>query len=102
MFCMKLFLMHYAGMLALTVLLAATRTVPLEHTSMQNNWVKLADRTVTYTVSHTQIVVDGLKDNLGALKVKVTSGAINLHRCVIYYQNGQTQDVDVLNSIAQG
>jgi hypothetical protein len=99
---MKLPLLQFSGMLALTVLLAATHPVPAERTAMQNNWVKLADRTVTYTVSHSQIVLDGLNDNLGALKVKVTAGAINLHRCMIYYQNGQTQDVDVLNSIAQG
>ncbi|HYC27716.1 MAG TPA: hypothetical protein VEB42_02855 [Chitinophagaceae bacterium] len=68
----------------------------------QNNWVKLATRTVGYTVDHSEVVIDGLNENLNALKVKVAKGAINLHRCVAYYQNGQTQDIDILNSIPQG
>lgn len=68
----------------------------------QNNWIKLASRTLGYTVDHSQVEVDGLQDNLGALKVKVIKGAINLQHCVVYYKDSQTQDIDVLNVIPQG
>ena len=68
----------------------------------QNNWVKLANRTISYTVDHSEMVIDGLNENLNALRVKVAKGAINLHRCVVYYQNSQTQDIDILNSIPEG
>ena len=68
----------------------------------QNNWVKLANRTVNYTMDHSEMVIDGLNENLTALRVKVAKGAINLHRCVVYYQNAQTQDIDILNSIPEG
>jgi hypothetical protein len=68
----------------------------------QEKWVKLAERTANYTVDHSQIVLDGLDANLTALRVKVKKGALNLHRCAIFYKNGQTQDIDILNSIPEG
>ena len=43
-----------------------------------------------------------MQDYLNALRIKVAKGAINLHRCVVYYKDGQTQDIDVLNAIPQG
>ena len=68
----------------------------------QEKWVKLGERTAAYTVDHSQIIVDGLEQNLNALRVKVKKGALNLHRCAIFYKNGQTQDIDILNSIPEG
>ncbi len=72
------------------------------YSPIQEKWTKLADRTITYTVDHSEIVVDGLSENLDALRVKVKKGAINLHRCVVYYKNNETQQIDVLNSIPAG
>jgi hypothetical protein len=69
---------------------------------MQAKWVKLGDRTVNYTVDHSEIVIEGTQEGLNALRVKVTKGAINLHGCRVTYKNGQTADIDVLNSIPQG
>jgi hypothetical protein len=68
----------------------------------QDKWVKLGDRTANYTVDHSQIVFEGLDVNLNAIRVKVKKGALNLHRCTIFYKNSQTQDIDILNSIPEG
>ena len=100
---MKIFLLKLSGMLALIAPLlgdlpaTAVRTAPL-----QEKWIKLGERTVTYTVDHSEIVIDGIQENLNALKVKVPRGAINLHNCVVYYKNSQTQDITILNSIPEG
>lgn len=83
--------------LPLLALLAAS---PATH--IQQSWVKIGDRTVNYTVDHSEIVFEGVQKNLSALRVKVRKGAINLHRCAIFFDNGQTQDVDIMNAIPQG
>lgn len=84
-------------MLPLLALLAAipARTPPQE-------WVKIGDKTVNYTIDHTEIVFDKVQQSLGALRVRVKKGAINLHRCAIYFDNGQTKDMEILNSIPEG
>lgn len=98
---MKQFQPLLSGRLILIIpLLALLAASPARH--VQQNWVKLGDRTVNYTVDHSEIVFDGVQKNLSALRVKVRKGAINLHRCAIFYDNGQTQDMDIMNSIPQG
>ena len=99
---MKRYLPGFTGVLAILVLLAAYRPAPLRTTMQQGNWVKLATRTVVYTVDHSQVEIDGLHDHLNAVRVKVPKGALNLHRCVVYYKDAQTADIDILNSIPQG
>ena len=84
------------------VMLLALWPVLNSHTYIQANWVKLGERTVNYTADHSEIVFDNLNVNAAALRVKVKKGAINLHRCVIYFQDNQTHEVDVLNSIPAG
>ena len=99
-YCMKRCL---PGILAVLVLLTAYRPAPAIYPgTAQDNWVKVANRTVSYTVDHSQVEIDGLHDYLNAVRFKVATGAINLHRCVVYYKDAQTQDIDVLNAIPQG
>ena len=99
---MKLYLHQFSAAMALAALLLAQLSFTASTNRPQGNWTKLADRTVQYTVDHTEITIDGLQQNLDALRVKVTKGAINLHRCVVYYKDSQTQDIAVLNSIPEG
>lgn len=68
----------------------------------QDKWVKLGDRTVNYTVDHSELTMDGLSSDLTAVRVKVKKGAINLHRCMVFYKGGQSEQLDVLNSIPAG
>ena len=103
MYCMQMFLLKLSGMLMLIApLLVSTDAPRVGLAPRQEKWMKLADRTINYTVDHSEMVVDGLRENLNALRVKVPRGAINLHNCIVYYQNSQTQDVSILNSIPEG
>lgn len=99
---MKLYLHKLSAGMALAALLLVQLSFTAGTSIPQGSWSKLADRTVQYTVDHTEVTIDGLQQNLGALRVKVAKGAINLHRCVVYYSNSQTQDIAVLNSIPEG
>lgn len=99
---MKLYLHKFSTRVFLMALLLAQLSFTAGTALRQGNWTKLADRTVNYTVDHTEINIDGIRQTLNAVRVKVSKGAINLHRCVVYYQDSQTQDIAVLNAIPEG
>lgn len=100
---MKLYLHKLSGKLALGILLLAQWPALSSSTAVvQEKWIRLGSRTVTATIDHTELTFDGLQHGLNGVKVKVTSGAINLHRCVAYYKDSQTEEVAVLNAIPQG
>lgn len=99
---MKLYLYQSTGRLLLLGLLLMQWSFAAAPALQQANWTKLANRTVNHAVDHTELSIDGLQHDLGALKVKVVKGAINLHRCVVYYKDAQTQNIAVLNAIPQG
>jgi hypothetical protein len=91
-----------SGLLILAITLLVSWPLLSANTSIQDKWVKLGERTVNHTVDHSEIVFESLNANVGALRVKVRKGAINLHRCVVYYQDNQTHEIDILNSIPAG
>ena len=69
---------------------------------LQEKWSRLGERTAPHTIDHSEITFDAVEKTANALRVKVKKGALNLHRCVVYYKNGQTSEVTILNSIPQG
>ncbi|HEY0678922.1 MAG TPA: hypothetical protein VGD17_11590 [Chitinophagaceae bacterium] len=69
--------------------------------SLQDKWVSLGERTVNHTIDHSEITFDAIGQNLNALRVKSMKGAINLHRCVVYYKAGSTNEITILNSIPE-
>jgi len=87
--------------IVLTLLWLCIAAIPAR-TGLQQQWKRLAERTVNHTTDHTEFSIDNIEQDLQSLRVKVTKGAINLHRCRVEYKNGQTQDIDILNSIPQG
>ena len=91
-----------SAMLIWMVAMLAAWPVFSSNTSLQDKWIKIGERTVNYTVDHSELVFDGLSTNVGALRFKVKKGAINLHRCVVFFQDNQTHEADILNSIAAG
>ena len=99
---MKLYLHKFMPWIFLMALLLAQLSFTAGTALPQGNWTKLADRTVNHTIDHTEIDIDGIRQKLAAVRVRVSKGAINLHRCVVYYQDSQTQDIAVLNSIPEG
>lgn len=100
---MKKYLLQLSGRFVLMVsLLAFWPALAADTNTVQEKWVKLGDRTINYTVDHSEMVVERIEQELNALRVKVKKGAINLHRCIVYYKNGQSQEITILNSIPEG
>lgn len=86
----------------LLTLLSVCLAASPDNKNVQERWVRLAERTVNHTLDHSESMIDGIDKNLTSVRFKVTKGALNLHRCRVQYKNGQTQDIDILNSIPEG
>lgn len=56
-------------------------------------WKMLGSRTVNYKLDKDQITVTFKKGTFNAVKFKVKRGGLNMHRCTIYFANGDRQNV---------
>lgn len=65
-------------------------------------WDLLGTRTVKWTMDHDEIVVTGFEGKFDALKVKVLHGALNMHKMVVHFGNGGTQEVELRNNFKAG
>jgi hypothetical protein len=65
-------------------------------------WDMLGSRVVNFSLDHDEIVVTGFEGKFDAVKVKVLHGALNMHKMVIHFANGGTQDVELRNNFAKG
>lgn len=65
-------------------------------------WEKIGTRKVKYTIDRDEILVTRMEGRFSAIKIKVEKAPIDLMRCVIHYGNGQTQEVQLRNTIRAG
>jgi hypothetical protein len=77
--------------------------VTMGNTYSQNGaWVKLGTRLVNFAVDRDEVIVTGQEGVFDAIKVKVYGAAINMHRVVVHYRNGTSQEIDLRNNFAPG
>ena len=67
-----------------------------------NEWEKLGDRTVDFTVDKDVIYVTAVQGRFTALKLKSKSGAINIHKVVGHFGDGTEQTLDTKDNLAAG
>ena len=67
-----------------------------------STWVLLGERTVTDRLDHDTIVVTADRGEFSAVKVVVKKHAVDFHRFVVHYGNGEDQDVAVRQMIPAG
>lgn len=65
-------------------------------------WEKLGQRRVNYGLDRDEILVTAQEGAFTALKLGVSRGGINLHRCVVHFRNGQTQELQIRENIGPG
>ena len=65
-------------------------------------WEKLGSRKVKYTIDRDEILVTRMEGRFSAIKIKVYKAPIDMMKCVIHYGNGQTQEVQMRNTIRAG
>lgn len=86
------------------MLVAAVALVAVVHVSFaqsgekkpvaeKENWVLLGSHVVDYMLDRDVVSLKESTEAYTAVKFKVNSGPINLHKCTVHFANGETQDV---------
>jgi hypothetical protein len=70
--------------------------------TMAARWEKLGERKVNFAADRDEIAVGARDGAFDALKIKVRKGAINLHKMVVHFGNGETKEVELRNDIRAG
>lgn len=71
-------------------------------TGILQEWVELGSRKVNFGLDKDVIEVTYHEGTFTAIKLGVTDGALNMHRCVIHFENGTQQEVELRFNFAQG
>lgn len=58
-------------------------------------WDKIGTETVDYTIDHDVVSLNKSQQAYTALKIKVTSGTLNIHKATVHYVDGSKQDVEL-------
>jgi hypothetical protein len=72
------------------------------HMSWSENWSKLAERQLNGRQENDVLSVTGKALPTTAIKLKIQRGGLNLHRCVIRFEDGEKVSVDMRNDIPPG
>jgi hypothetical protein len=69
--------------------------------SQQAKWEKLGSRVVDYKIEKDDIPV-GLKEGaFTKLKVVVKGGAINMHKMIVHFMNGTSENIELKHNFAK-
>jgi len=84
------------------LLLLALFTIPvLSYTANAQRFEKLGERKVNFKSDKDQI--SGWRDGFfNALRLRVTGGTISMQKMVVHFRNGQTHEVELKQSFADG
>lgn len=58
-------------------------------------WRTLGTKTVNYRIDHDVLDVQLRDGRFQQLKFVVRGGALNMHRCVVHFENGGQQEIDL-------
>lgn len=90
--------------LALSALLVVSLVSfhPIHPIASQVTWGKVGESTIEPTTNGMTTVnaVAGLP--LKAIKIKVLKGGVNLHKCEIWFENGERKLVELRNEVSAG
>lgn len=82
------------------IMLVVIMTVAI-HSAYGQQWVLLGKKTVNYAVDNDVMPVT-LTTNFKAIKILVTKAPLNMHRCVVHFGNGSSQEVQLKHNFAPG
>lgn len=85
--------------------LAALILIPalsLTNDATAQRWERLGTRKVNYGLDHDVIKVNWTEGFFTKLKIVVTGGSLNMHRCVVHFENGSKQEIQLKYNFAKG
>ena len=103
---MKTFKLASTSMI-LAILFLATQisfahTITPEPYGQPPKWEKLGSRKVNFKAEKDVMMVTAWEGKFNAVRLKAEKSSINLHRFVIFYRNGQKQEVTVRKTLSPG
>lgn len=69
---------------------------------VQGQWELLGTRTVNFGLDRDEISVTAREGFFTALKLKVDRSALNMHKMIIHFGDGSTQDVELRHTLKAG
>ncbi len=87
--------------LAIVLLLSITSLTSVA-TAQQGTWERLGSRKVDRRVDHDEIMVTWTDGFFDAIKIVVTGAPLNMHKCVVHFGNGSSQEIELKQNFAQG
>ena len=77
-------------------LVALAALVAMSFTTLQNRpWELLGARKVNYALDHDEILVTRAEGVFTALQLRFKRSPINMHKMVVHYGNGETEEIDL-------
>lgn len=70
--------------------------------SASEEWQQLGIHEVDYTLDYDVIPVTYKKGTFTTLKIKVNGGNINMYRCMITFENGDKQEIEIKHQFTAG
>lgn len=93
----SLFSLLFLALLACSFTMPSATPVP-----QPGKWEKLGQKVVRHGLDRDVITVTYREGRFSKLKFKVLRSGLNMHRCVIHFGNGQTQEVALRNNFGPG
>jgi hypothetical protein len=66
------------------------------------SWVQLGMLKVDYSLDHDVLPVTYRQGYFEAVKIVVRGGPLHMHKCMIYFENGGQQDVELRHNFGKG
>ncbi|MDX1683905.1 MAG: DUF2541 family protein [Saprospiraceae bacterium] len=66
------------------------------------NWVKLGSKNVKYSLDRDEIFVTARDGRFSKIKLKIRKGGVNMHKVVVHFGNGETQNVILKKNFSGG
>ena len=94
----KILLVIMIGIVALVY----SRVASAQTSAGAEEWQQLGTRIVDYTLDYDAVPITYKKGTFTTLKIKVNEGNINMHRCMITFENGDKQEIEIKHQFTAG
>ena len=75
---------------------------PLTHApSPMTKWVFLGSKTVDFGLDRDVIQVGYRDGSFKKIKIVVRGGGLNMHRCIVHFENGSKEEIDLRHNFAK-
>lgn len=76
-------------------MLVSNNVAVAQTNSVSEDWQQLGTHVVDYTLDYDVIPVTHKKGTFTTLKFRVLDGNINMHRCMVTFENGDKQEIEI-------